>query len=175
MKKFRLLLLDANIVIQLFELGLWDQIVERCEILLSRTVAEHEAKYFSGATGDQLIDLTKDIEEGRIALVDKDALEVKQFLDQFDPVYLGEMDPGEAESLAYIFSSRDTCLISSSDAIVFRVLGRLNCEEQGVSLEEILHECGFACTLPRQYGKAFRDQWTKRGQEEMVRGIGLVK
>ncbi len=40
MKKFRLLLLDANIVIELFGQGIWDRVIDLCDIHLARTVAE---------------------------------------------------------------------------------------------------------------------------------------
>ncbi len=43
MRKLRFLLLDANVIIQLFELGLWKNLIESCEVLLARTVAEIEA------------------------------------------------------------------------------------------------------------------------------------
>jgi hypothetical protein len=38
MKKFKLLLLDTNIVIKAFEIGLWQKLTERCEIWLAGTV-----------------------------------------------------------------------------------------------------------------------------------------
>ena len=38
MKKFRLLLLDANVVIELFRHGIWARVIETCEVYLSRTV-----------------------------------------------------------------------------------------------------------------------------------------
>lgn len=46
MKKFRLLLLDADVVIELFRLGLWDGIVERCDVHLARIVVEDEAQFY---------------------------------------------------------------------------------------------------------------------------------
>ena len=42
----RLLLLDANVIIKLFELGLWDRVVERCEVLVSKIVKEEEADFY---------------------------------------------------------------------------------------------------------------------------------
>ena len=65
MKKLRFLLLDAGVVFQLFELGLWDQIIDRCDIILSRIVAEKEVKYFHGEEADEQIDLTPYVVAGR--------------------------------------------------------------------------------------------------------------
>jgi hypothetical protein len=65
-------------------------------------------------------------------------------------------------------------LISSSDAIVFRVLGNLNEEERGISLEEILIKLGRATRgLKRQFTKAFREQYTAKGATERIYGRGL--
>lgn len=174
MKKLRFLLLDANVVIQLFELGLWERIVQSCEILLARTVAEREASFFFDADGhQQLINLTDDISANRITVVEMPLSSIKLFMARFDRLYLERLDPGETESLAYLDSSADECLICSSDAIVFRVLAQLSLVERGLSLEEILKTIGLGRSLPSQFTKQFRDQWTKRGQQEKIQGIGV--
>ena len=46
MKKFQFLLLDAGPIIGLFELGLWDSFLAKCDVTISRIVAD-EAKYAS--------------------------------------------------------------------------------------------------------------------------------
>ena len=175
MKKFRFLLLDANIIFKLHELGIWGQVLDRCELLVARTIVEQEVKYFRGATHDSLIDLGPDIAAKRIEVVDVDAVRMKAFLDQFDPVYFGEMDPGEAESLAYLIDSNDPCVICSSDAIVYRVLGCLGLVEQGISLETILQKVGLGRSLTYQFTERFREYWTGRGQQDGMRGIGVKK
>lgn len=173
MKKLRFLLLDANIIIKLHELGIWAQVVDRCDVLIARTVAEHEAKYYHDGNADHLIDLSSDIAAQRIGVVEMDAVQLKSFLDRFDPVYFGEMDPGETESLAYLVSSPDPCLICSSDAIVFRILGCLKLIGQGLSLETILQQIGLGRSLAYQYTERFREYWTKRGRQDGMNGIGL--
>lgn len=40
MKKFSFLLLDTGPIIKLFELGIWDDFIKRCDVTISRTVAE---------------------------------------------------------------------------------------------------------------------------------------
>ncbi len=174
MKKLRFLLLDANVVIQLFELRLWQQIVERCEILLAETVV-NEAQYCGAGEEQKLIDLTKDITERCITVVQVEVSAIDAFGGQFDPSYLEQIDPGEAESLAFLLSSSDPYLLCSSDAIVFRILGRLNRGEQGISLEEILEQTGLRKTLPKQYLCTFREHWTRIGQQDMIRGTGLER
>ncbi len=58
MKKFRLLLLDANIVIEISRHSLWDRIIAACEVHLAQTVV-NEARFFDDDNGAcQEIDLT---------------------------------------------------------------------------------------------------------------------
>lgn len=173
MKKLRFLLLDANIVIQLFEFGLWDNVLDKSEILLARTVADKEAEFFFVNDEQHVIDFTVDIAANRISVVDVAPTDVKKFIDRFDPTYFEKLDPGEAESLAYLEGSGDPCLICSSDAIVFRVLAQLDRAEQGISLEEVLQKIGLGRNVTQQFRRDFRLKWTKSGAAEKIRGIGL--
>jgi len=63
-------------------------------------------------------------------------------------------------------------LISSGDAIVYRVLGNMNRGEQTISLEEILQKLGHGRTVQNRYTKRFREQYTKQGQQDMIRSRG---
>jgi len=173
MKKFRLLLLDANIVIEIFRQGIWDKLVDSCDIHLSRTVAQDEAQYYEDEQGDKhYFDLSKDITEGRITIFDILPSELAKFRLQFDSTYLERLDTGEAESLAYLMNSSEPCLICSVDSIVYKVLGNLHRAEQGIALEEILQRVGLNRQLLWQYTKKFRETWTNKGFQERFGGIG---
>jgi hypothetical protein len=97
------------------------------------------------------------------------------FLSPFDRNYMSKLDDGEAESLTYMLVSQPgNWRISSSDAIVFRVLGNLNEGEKGISLEEMLiHIIRTSKDLKSQFKKEFRDKYTREAQMERVRGLGL--
>lgn len=84
MKKLRFLMLDANIVIQLFEFGIWDNVLDKTEILLARTVAEREAEFFFINDERHEIDLAGDISASRVSIVDATPTELKKFVDRFD-------------------------------------------------------------------------------------------
>ncbi|MGA1844224.1 MAG: hypothetical protein ACMUIS_06640 [bacterium] len=175
MKKLRLLLLDANVVIKLFELDLWDAVVEKCEIILSRTVAENEVQFFYKNGLQEEIDLSSYVNQGVVAIVDVTTSDVIEFRNRFDPTYLDRLDVGETESLVYLLGTEEDYLFSSGDSIVYEVLGRLNRGEQGISLEEILQRIGYGRKLPNEYTYAFRKKWTNMGQQEFITGIGLKK
>jgi len=173
MQKLKLLILDANVVIYLHENDLWQAILERCEVYLSGIVAKFEVRCYRGEEYDEIIDLCPDIRAGRVQTFDVSASDLQRFREQFDPLYLGDLDDGEAESLAFMFDQAQEFLISSGDAIVFRILGNLNEADRGLSLEEVLQRIGLGRGgLEWQYTKAFREKYTAIGQQDMVQGRG---
>lgn len=177
MPKFKLLILDAGVVIRLHEFGIWKQVLDQCDVHLSRIVAEKEVLFEpsdEGGYGDD-IDLSADIISGEVHVFDSTASELSTFRDQFDPLYLGDLDDGEAESLCHMMKQTADYLISSGDAIVYRVLGNLGRRDQGISLEEILQKIGLGRKVGWQYSKAFRENYTKEGETDRIQGKGKKK
>jgi hypothetical protein len=176
MKKFKLLLLDADVVIYLFSLGIWDEVVERCDVHLAKTVIDEEAHFYETEDGERYdFELRPYADAGRIAEFSLTPSGLAGFLTQFDPVYLEKLDAGEAESLAYLLTLQGECRICSADKIVYRVLGNLRLGERGISLEEILQQTGLGRGLRRQFSEAYREEWTKKGFDEGMRGLGVKK
>jgi hypothetical protein len=56
MPRLKWLILDANSVITLHELGIWSQVAGRCDVHLARTVVESEAVFFEKDGDRQPID-----------------------------------------------------------------------------------------------------------------------
>jgi hypothetical protein len=166
------LILDACVVIQLHELGRWQQVVDQCDIHLSEIVARHEVR-FDDANGTR-INLMSAIQSNAITLFSVNASKIHAFRTRFDDSYLGVLDDGEAESLAYLFDAKNDFLIASADKIVYRILGNMHRGDQGISLEEILNKIGLtASQLPSQYRREFRERWTQVGFDERLQGLGL--
>jgi hypothetical protein len=176
MSRLKLLILDANIVIHLHEFGIWATLIVACDVHLPRTVVG-EVGFFEIEGERQYIDLNDDINQRRIQVFDVELDQIKAFREQFEPLYVEGLDPGETEALAYLSTSSERFVISSGDAIVYRVLGRINRSEQGVSLEEILKQVGLQRgeQLPWSCSKSFRDKYTKEGQTHAIQGTGLKK
>lgn len=172
MKKLKLLLLDANVIIALHELGLWKRVVEYCNIHVSGTIIDEEANFFLDEEGNhRAIDLTTDVINGLITRFDMPVSEVDAFKRKFRPTYFDSLDPGEAESLTYLMSSVESYSICSSDKIVFRVLGAYCRSDQGISLEEVLQLLGLGCRLGHEYTKRYRERWAGEGFREGLQGI----
>ena len=172
-KKFPLLLLDADVVIELFRLGIWDSVIERCGVHLAHAVAETEAHFFHDEHGErQDFDLAPYKENGGVTVFDVTITDLQRVTTQFGPTYVEKLDPGETQSLVYLLNSADTCQICSADRIVYRVLGNLNLGEQGVSLCEVLDKVGLGRPLEPHFGKKYRQKWTTVGSQDRIQDRG---
>ena len=169
MKKFRLLLLDANIVIELFRRRLWDAFLRQCDVHLAETV-KNEAVFWEDENGEKHpINLDDYQTSGAITVFSVPPSAIQSFRGRFGPVHADQMEDGETESLAYLIANRDRdYLISSADAIVYRVLGLYRMGERGISLEEILGQIGMKRQLDWPFGKSFRDLNTRKGFAESL-------
>jgi hypothetical protein len=170
-----LLLLDANVVIHLFAVALWDRVVALCDIHVAKTVVD-EAHFFEDENSERHdFDLTDYVNAGKIRSFPLDANALENFLAQFGVEYLEKLDAGEVESQAFLCSTPGEWRFCSADKIVFRVLGNLDRSGQGISLEEILQKVGLGRNLEHPFTKAYRERWTAKGVEERLQGDGLRK
>lgn len=173
MSKLNLLILDANVIIHLHDAGIWTKFIEVCDVHLPETVVDEAAFHDDEDDERHYIDLSDDISQGRVKTFSVPIGDLQRFQSKFDSLYIDQLDPGELEALAYLCDSNETFLISSGDAIVYRVLGRLSKGDQGISLEEILTKVGLQQSLPRQFTKQFRESLTQQGFQDLMQGRGL--
>jgi hypothetical protein len=173
MKKFPFLLLDAGPIIKLFELGIWEEFIKKCDVTVSRIVA-NQAKYASQEFEDICIDLERYEEQSRINILDVGPSVVKSFHDRFDTVYKAIVHDGEKETLAILCNSSENWLVCAADKAVFRILGLFGKANQGISLEEALKEIGLSRELEWKYTKRFREKYTRLGRIDSVHGKGLL-
>jgi len=176
MKKFPFLLLDAGPIIKLFELGIWDNFIEKCDVTIARTVAEDEVIFASKEHDKEYIDfgLKPWEEKGLIKIIEMEPSEVKAFYEESNLEGKYRIDPGEEETLVFLCKRSEDWKLCSTDGAVFSVLGFLGKGEQGVSLEEILKEIGLWQDLEWQYTKRFREKYTHRGRIDSVQDTGLL-
>ena len=88
MPKLKLLIFDAGVVIRLHEFDIWEQVRDRCDIYLSRIVAEKEVLFQPGDEDEygKDINLSSDIETQKVQIFDVAVSELKAFRDTFDPM-----------------------------------------------------------------------------------------
>lgn len=172
-KRLSFLLLDANIIIELWRLGLWGRLVELCDIHVGKTVVG-EADFFLDAHGNRVdIDLSGDISSQKIQVFQVEFHDLDEFRRRYDPSYLAKLDPGETEALVRLLGLPSDFRLCSADGIVFKVLANIQRGEQGISLEEVLERVGLSRRLGRQYTKEFRTEKTKLGAIDSIQSRGI--
>ncbi len=118
-KRSRLLLLDADVVIELFRQGIWDELIDRCDVHLSQTVAG-EARFYEDELGEHCyFDLGPYMQSKSITVFAVTVPELGTFRRQFGPAYLEQLDLGESESLIYLQKQQKECRICSAEKIAF--------------------------------------------------------
>lgn len=170
MMRSRLVLLDTNVVLRLFELGIWQAVTQKYQIVLAQTVID-ESQFFVRDEQRHEIDWAQELASGAVEVRSAPPADIQTFCDRFDPTYLEKLDPGEAESLT-LMQTEAQASICSADKIVWRVLGNTGQAERGVSLEELLQRMGLTKALPDRFSKRFREQWTRGGGTERFMGLG---
>jgi hypothetical protein len=173
MKRLQFLLLDTGPIIKLFELGIWDEFITKCDVTISRIVAE-QAQYASQEFEDICINLGSYERKNLIKIVEVELSEVKAFHEKFDLQYKVIIHPGEKETLAFLYNSSENWLVCAADGAVFRVLGFLSNAEQGISLEEVLEKIGLSRKLEWKYTKKFCEKYTRIGQIDSIQNKGLL-
>jgi hypothetical protein len=185
MKKFPLLLLDTGPIIKLFELNLWNKLLQACDVTVSRTVIP-ELKWASQELEDVRIDI--ELYEGKgLRIIDHGTAAVASFYAKLSPLYknLIEPDDGEVATLEYLLSSSEKWILCTADGPVFRLMGSLGCGEQGISLQELTDKVGLQIVInwakvsPRnadwwKFTKKFREVYTQKGRIDAAQGQGLL-
>ena len=97
-----LVLLDANVIIEAYELAVWQALVASFDLTVPSVVARHEAKYFVVRGQRNPIDLSSLVAQGKIKVLEADMPEIADLMGQFDPLFSESIDPGEQEALALL-------------------------------------------------------------------------
>lgn len=169
-----LVLLDANVIIEAYEFGVWGTLVISFQLAIPSVVARHEAKYFDYAGQRSQIDLSSSVNQGKIKVLEADATEIADLMDQFDPLFSESIDPGEQEALALMLANRcPEHSFCSADARPLQALAMLGMSDRGISFEDLLRRIGQNQSLDAHFTKALLERQIKEGQRRRIQGDGL--
>ncbi len=170
------MLVDACAIIDVCEIGWWDEVVDSCDLAVPSYVVR-EAYYYVGPEGwNEIIDLDSYISDGKVAELAASAEEMIALREVFTQPKLEAIDPGEAEALALIHAGRaHGRLYCSTDGHAIECLALMGKSEIGISLEALLSRLGY--TLPQEAARKCREEFFRQhqqaGREQRIRGQGL--
>jgi hypothetical protein len=163
----KLLLLDADVVIDLHTLGLFDRILKSYDVHITKTVLD-EALYFK--TGGARIKI--DIRD-RVTVIENVALEHLQTVrKEANDACLG-IDPGELEAIACLIQEDEGLIFCTCDKAAIKLLSFMNLEERSISTENALRTTGYQ--KKTLYPRHLDEKFTECIREGKVLRIQLKK
>lgn len=170
---------DADTIINLHQIGLWEKLVEAYEIFVPATIVGEARYYFDDEHQKQPIDLRAQVAEGRISELSagvQDILELSRWLSGDIQEGLGA---GETEALALIVSGAfGEGWFTTSDRLAIETLAALGFSERGIALEEALRLAGYTLSRQarsyRQLTKEYFSTHIRLGQERRIQGRGVI-
>ncbi|MBM4310825.1 MAG: hypothetical protein FJ119_07755 [Deltaproteobacteria bacterium] len=170
------ILFDANIIIELYKLGVWGHLISRVEVIVPATVARDEAFFYSNTEGGipSPINLPELIKTGAIKEAIATVEEMAALENVFDTVFIKGLDAGEAEAIALLYSgSIGEPKFCTADKAAIQALAMISRRDLCISMELILRDCGLQQNVDSQFKEAFLKQWLDKGSQNLITGFGL--
>lgn len=162
-----MLILDADVIIHLHQLGLWSRFVAAYDVYVAETVKD-ESQYFEDPTalsGRSYINWDDYASSGCVTVVSLEASKLREIYQRLGKAPI-DLDAGEAETLALVLSGEvfeGTVCIADHAAIRAAVF--LDMEEQAISLEEALARSQLSCAnVQHQFRKQHFEKCLKQAR-----------
>ena len=137
----KLWLLDADVIIDLLSLDVFDRLAGSHEIFAASTVID-EVRFFKRSDEKHPVDLQQQyVSSGLVKELSASPDEIKEVLTKLPAINHENIDPGELESLA-ILSREEGLIFCSCDAAAIRALPFLDLSDKGISVESLLKSSG---------------------------------
>lgn len=176
--KPKFVLFDANIIIEAYEMGIWDDLVEKVDVYVPSIVVHDEARFVKKEIGriPEEINLLALIAEKRIFEISAEIEEIAQLDKIFDDLFMQRIHAGEREALAILyFNKKNDLLFCTADAMPIKGIAMLQLTERGISFEHLLKSIGIPKPLRYHFTESWFKEKLKVGQQNLITGEGLKK
>jgi hypothetical protein len=161
----KLWLLDADVIIKLLEIDVFDKLVAMHALHVASTVVD-EVKYYRRS--DQKIQINfrqQYIESGRIIESTASPEKMKNILCRLPPLRQQSIHAGEIESLAVLVGQEDLTLCTF-DAAAIRTLPFLDITDRAVSAERLLKSSGLTLSPGYKLDLRLSEEYFKSNMEQ---------
>lgn len=161
----KLWILDADVIIDLLSLEVFENLISHCELYLSSTVIEEVRFYRIEGRKLQIDFRSKYVDTGKVQEKSASANDLKEVTELLPPLYRKGIGAGELESLAVLYKNREL-IFCSMDGLAIKSLPFLDLASNGISVEKLLHQSGISarCAKKPHTEKYFQSQ-LRTGQE----------
>jgi hypothetical protein len=167
-----IVLLDADVIIDLHRFGIWEHILKKNKILIPSTILRKEVYFYKDETGTKhSIDLTKEPGE-TFEEITVTAQEIFNFKRKFERFIEEELDLGETEALK-ILNDRADCYFSTCDKAAIKVIALLGKRDQSLSFEKLLTSSGITKNLEQKHTENYFKKYLDEGSILRIQRFGL--
>ena len=149
----KLLLLDADVIMDLHTLGLFEKITKTYEVSVARTVVD-EIQYFKRGGKKHKIDISDSV-----TIIDNVDIEsLKKVQVEAKEAQLG-IDPGELESIAYLSTAEEKVTFCTCDKAAIKLISYMGFETKSISVEKAVKKAGYykKNLYPRHFEKMYKE------------------
>jgi hypothetical protein len=149
----KLVLLDADVIIDLHTLDLFDKIISGYEVYVTKTAFD-EAKYYKQNGKTYPIDIKDKVTIIRDTTLDS----LMKVQDEAREAML-TIDPGEAEAIACLCDAKKDLLFCTCDQAAIKLISYIQLEDNSISLESALKKVGYTkhVLYPRHLENKFKE------------------
>lgn len=168
------LLLDANVIIYLYTIGLWKAFTERFDLSVSSEVAREVTHYPDRFGNKSPINLKSE----KVTILEMDAQKAYNAIySTIDKSSGGpDIQMGEIESIALLLKNEHSDLVfCTADGAAVIAACLLGLKERIISLEETMLKGGMKRNIKRQFTRQRMKEWKKKGEINLIQGVGLSK
>lgn len=156
-----IVLLDADVIIDLHRLNLWKSLTKNNKIHVSSIICREVYYYEETAGKRHVIDLSK--EAGKSFVEISATLEqLSTITKEFEGLFEIDLHAGEKEALAILATKKDS-LFCTCDKAAMKALGFLGLSHQGISIEKLLSRSGVKIKLEIKHSERQFRQYTQEG------------
>lgn len=161
----KLWLLDADVIIKLLEIDVFDRLVDLHEVHVASAVVD-EVKYFKrDGKRVQVAFENEYIQTGRIVKDIASPDEIKSIITRLPRLRRDTLHTGELESLA-ILTREESVTMCTFDAAAIKTLPFLGASDRAVSAERLLHESGLTLSPKHTLDPRLTDAYFKSNLEQ---------
>ena len=156
-----IVLLDADVIIDLHRLNLWKSLTKNNKIHVSSIICREVYYYEETAGKRHVIDLSKEAGKSFVK-ISATIEQLSTITKEFEGLFEIDLHAGEKEALAILKTKKDM-LFCTCDKAAMKALGFLRMNHQGISFEKLLDRSGIKKKLEMKHSERQFRQFTQEG------------
>ena len=160
----KIILLDAQAIIDLHALSLWKRLTHACDIGIT-SIIKREARFYKNEEGQKQAIVLKPEIDAKIREIEVSNEDILALGRALNSSFLPSLDDGELEAIAFLYCSKEKqrYRFCSADGLAIKCLGALGLRHHSISLEKLFEQLSINHNLPQRYSNSFFEKMLGEG------------